>query len=232
MPSPYEIVLGDALGGLHPRLRTYFGAIPEGHVGRGSGVFDTVGTPRRWLWPVLAVLARQGIAFPAWEHDVPFDVENRPARDRRGDVAVTAIRTFRLRGGERAMTDAITADNRGLGGDWRLVDHLGPARRVSASFAARVHDGALELRSTAVSVRVGGVRVRLLRPVSPVVVLTERFDDERGRQHVSITLSMPIFGRIYEYAGFFTYAVEPDTAGTIGSDTVGAEPATTQGDTA
>jgi hypothetical protein len=214
MPSPYEIVLGDALGDLHPRLRTYFGAIPDGRVGRGSGVFETVGTPRRWLWPVLALLSRHGIAFPVWEHDVPFDVENRPARGPRGDVAVTAIRTFRLAGGERAMSDAITADNRGRRGDWRLVDHLGPARRVSASFAARVHDGALQLRSTAVSVRVAGRSVRLLRPVSPVVVLTERFDDERGRQHVSITLGMPMIGRIYEYAGFFTYGIEPDATGT------------------
>jgi hypothetical protein len=46
MPSPYEIVLGDDVARLHPRLGTYFGEIPAGSVGRGQGVFDSVGTPR------------------------------------------------------------------------------------------------------------------------------------------------------------------------------------------
>ena len=53
--SPYELSIGaEVLARLHPRLRTYFGPVPPGHVGRGEGVFTVVGTPRRWLWPVLA----------------------------------------------------------------------------------------------------------------------------------------------------------------------------------
>lgn len=210
MPSPYEIVLGGEVARLHPRLRTYFGEIPAGSVGRGHGVFDTVGTPRRWLWPVLALLARSGVAFPVWQRGVPFEVENRPARDARGDVAVTARRTFRLTGGARVMQDAITADNRGGDGAWRLVDHLGPTRILAAPFDARVRetDGALVLRSTGLSVRVGRARLGILPALAPVVTLTERFDDARDRQHVSIVLTLPVVGRIYEYSGFFGYSIE------------------------
>ncbi|MBE7163154.1 MAG: DUF4166 domain-containing protein, partial [Williamsia herbipolensis] len=69
---------------LHPRLRAYFAAIPPGHVGRGDGVFAVVGTPRRWLWPFLALFARDDVMFPVWERDVPFTVENRPVRVGRG----------------------------------------------------------------------------------------------------------------------------------------------------
>ena len=66
MRSPWEAALGDRLDELDPALRAYFSAIPDGSVGRGSGVFDQVGTPRRWLWPVLAILGRTGIVFPVW----------------------------------------------------------------------------------------------------------------------------------------------------------------------
>jgi hypothetical protein len=61
--SPWEAALGDVLGGLHPRLRGYFAAIPAGHLGVGEGVFATVGTPRRWLWPLLWFFARDGVLF-------------------------------------------------------------------------------------------------------------------------------------------------------------------------
>jgi hypothetical protein len=83
--SPYELIVSaDVLARLHPRLRAYFGPVPVGSVGRGAGTFSVVGTPRRWLWPVLAVFARDAVMFPVWEHDVPFTVENRPVRVGRG----------------------------------------------------------------------------------------------------------------------------------------------------
>ncbi len=54
-------MLGDELEALHPHLSDYFSLIPVGKIGRGRGVFATVGTPRRWLYPVLAVLGRLGV---------------------------------------------------------------------------------------------------------------------------------------------------------------------------
>jgi hypothetical protein len=39
-PSPYQLVIGAGLDGLHPRLGAYFGAIPRGSAGEGSGTFD------------------------------------------------------------------------------------------------------------------------------------------------------------------------------------------------
>ncbi|MFJ2977490.1 DUF4166 domain-containing protein [Curtobacterium sp. NPDC087082] len=75
---------------------------------------------------------------PVWERDVPFTVENRPARVGRGQavqegrVAVRAHRTFRFRSGTCTMVDAITAGPDGL------VDHLGRRGRVSALLRAEV----------------------------------------------------------------------------------------------
>ncbi|MDR6574197.1 hypothetical protein J2X60_002855 [Curtobacterium sp. 320] len=215
--SPYELSTPpDVLTRLHPRLSTYFGAVPPGHVGRGEGVFDVVGTPRRWLWPVLAWFARDAVMFPVWERDVPFTVENRPARVGRGPavqegrVAVRAHRTFRFRSGTRTMVDAITAGPDGL------VDHLGRRGRVSALLRAEVDAhgpdaGALRLVSTRVSFRALGREVRLPGRIAPRVTLVERFDDDADQQRVSLVLSAPLVGTLYRYEGAFRYEIAPDT---------------------
>ncbi|GGL02987.1 hypothetical protein JOE58_002972 [Curtobacterium luteum] len=212
--SPYELSTpADALARLHPRLRTYFGPVPVGHVGRGSGVFDVVGTPRRWLWPLLAWFARDAVMFPVCERNVPFTVENRPVRVGRGpgpgDFAVRAHRTFRFRFGDRTMVDAITAGPDGL------VDHLGRRGRVSARLRAEVPTdgpdaGALRLVSTHVAFRALGREWGLPAVTAPRVTLVERFDDDADLQRVSLVLAMPVLGTLYRYEGAFSYSVVPE----------------------
>jgi len=220
--SPYEAAIPDVLGDLHPRLRLYFSAIPRGSVGWGEGIFRTVGTPRRWVWPVLAILARFGILFPTWQRDVPFTVENRPSEDQRGRPAVAAIRTFRLaeRGSTsrrpRRMVDAITAE-----GDF-LTDRLGVGEPLWARFGARSEAGALLLRSTGVAVRVGARRIPIPRALSPRVTLREAFDESIDQQRVDVTVSLPLVGLVYEYRGVFRYEIRPDRPGSEGSHTATA----------
>ena len=184
MISPWERVLGDDGDRLAPALQRYFAAIAPGDVGRGHGVFTTVGTPRRWLWPVLWLLARDGVVFPVWDRDVPFSVENRstPAG------TVRATRTFHRAHGDLVMVDEVGVTASGL------VDRLGRHGRVSARLTATVVDGRLELRSTGVTVRLGRVRVPL-GMLSPRVTLVER--TEGDHQHVSLVLDAPLIGRLY-----------------------------------
>ena len=201
--SPYELVLGDRLAELHPRLQVYFGGIPNGQLGIGSGSFTVVGTPKRWLWPVLWGLKRQGVLFPVWERDVPFTVVNRPVRDSGDRVAVAAIRTFHLRAGSARMVDAITAEPSGL------VDYLGARRRYIARLSADVVDGELRMTSTRLAVRAGNRELVIPSLLSPTVMLVERFDDVSDRQHVAVTVDAPLLGRLYEYAGSFSYEYRP-----------------------
>ncbi|MBX3099800.1 MAG: DUF4166 domain-containing protein [Salinibacterium sp.] len=179
-------------------LRAYFGDIPHGYVGRGHGVFDVVGTPKRWLWPALALLARDGIVFPVWEHAVPFTVTNRPTVD----GTVRATRVFQFAGGDRTMTDEIGVTSAGL------TDRLGTNGRVSARFDARVVNGRLVLESTGVDLRIGPFLLRW-RVLTPRVSLIERTDGDH--QHVSLRMSLPFVGTLYEYSGSFSYAVEKDS---------------------
>ncbi|CAN5172178.1 hypothetical protein BH11ACT5_BH11ACT5_00280 [soil metagenome] len=196
--SPWERALGREAQGLDPGLRSYCGTIPLGSVGRGEGVFDVVGTPRRWLWPVLSVLALDGIVFPVWEHAVPFTVTNQPTT--RGTVQ--ARRVFHFESGDATMTDEIGITASGL------TDRLGEHGLVSSTLVPSVVGGRLVLRSTGVTLRLGPVRVPL-GVLSPRVTLVERTEGER--QHVSLRLSFPVIGTIYEYAGSFSYRVEKET---------------------
>lgn len=199
--SPYRVAVGDAFDKLHPRLKAYFDGLPAGGHGFGRGVFDTVGTPRRRLWPVLALLARAHVVFPVWEHAVPFTVENTPDATVSGEPSVRAVRVFHFADRRRAMVDEIAVD------DGTIVDTLGRPARVSARFDAAVVDGGLVLTSTAVSFVFGRVRLPLPSLLAPRVVLSERYDDDQDAQRVSITLSLPVVGRLYEYAGTFRYQI-------------------------
>jgi hypothetical protein len=194
MTSPWQLALGGRLQELDPALTTYFSTIPPGMVGRGTGTFDEVGTSRRWLWPIYAVLARAAIAFPVWERDVPFEVLNRP-----GEAAVRATITFAFRRGARVMRHEIRMTRRGL------VDILGTRGRLEAALLPDVVRGGLEVRSRGVRLRIGSARIPI--PFAPRIRLVERRAGER--QRVEFTLTSPLLGEIYRYAGSFDYRIEP-----------------------
>ncbi|TAL42779.1 MAG: DUF4166 domain-containing protein [Salinibacterium sp.] len=194
--SPWVAAFGERRFELHPRLQTYFSQIPDGKVGRGHGTFDTVGTPRRWLWPLFAMLQRAGILFPVWQRDVPFTVVNSPLGSRLGHV-----RIFHLAGGDRTMVDTLTFT------DGELVDLLGHRARVECALDATIVDGGLIFRSTRIRLRLGALKIRVPNGLVRVII-TERYDDARDQQVMSLVMSMPLIGRIYEYGGSFDYDCE------------------------
>ncbi|MFE6736678.1 DUF4166 domain-containing protein [Microbacterium sp. NPDC057650] len=200
MTSPYALALGPHLGELHPTLQAYFSGVGAGQVGIGEGVFDRIGTRRTWLAPFLRLLQRRGVLIAGWHAGIPFRVENRVVAGR-----ATAARMLRLPGGSWTMHDRVS-----LAPSGHLIDELGEPVTVSASFKASVVDGAVVLRSRAVGLRVGRLRLRVPRILSPVVRLREAHDSATGTQRVEVTIDGPLIGRVYEYGGTFAYRIEED----------------------
>ena len=190
--SPWHEALGDDFMSLHPRLRPYFDTIPEGAAGRGEGVFDLVGTPRRWLWPILSFLAIDHVLFPAWDRDLPFRVRNTYQ-----DGRVIGLRRFEFPVRARTMTDSIGWES------GQLVDRLGRRGSVKVGFRVSVVDGGLVLESD--WIRLGGLRMP--KVLAPRVRLEETWDATAGRQRVSFVMVHPLLGRLYEYSGLFDYRV-------------------------
>lgn len=200
--SPYLRALGEQRPGLHPALHAYFSPVPRGSVGVGEGVFERVGTPRRWLWPALRMLQNGGAVLAGWHEQVPFTIRNRTIAGR-----AVSVRTLHLPGGDWVMKDVVTARTGG-----RVVDQIGEPTALAVAFDVAVDEHALILRSRAVGVRIASVRLRVPQLVAPVVRLRESAEKQAGLQRVEVTVDMPLIGRIYEYAGTFTYRVEEESA--------------------
>ncbi|GLI28172.1 hypothetical protein ARHIZOSPH14_24140 [Agromyces rhizosphaerae] len=189
-------MLGEDFARLHPQLRRYFGAIPRGFEGVGSGSFREAGLRVRVLRPMFAVLGRRRIAFAERGTEVPFRVRNRSGPD----GMRVAARTFHFSGATREMSDVIRVE-RG-----RLVDRIGTDGEIEVELALRVTNGRLLMRSRRLALRVLGLRL----PLPPFVTVTlEESAGERGVQQVVLRIVAPLVGEIYGYAGTFTYAHRP-----------------------
>lgn len=199
--SPYQRALGDRLSELHPKTAWYFRTIPEGHVGVGRGVFTSAGSRHRWLRPAFRIAEALGVAFAGWERDVPFRIENRTI----GGAAV-AVRYFELPGRTWTMPDIVA-----LGPNGVLRNAIGPHRTVVCTFDIDVRDGAVVLTVRRVGMRFGRLRLTAPRFLRPRIGLVERWDDEQQRHHVNMTIDAPLLGRVYEYTGFFEYAIESES---------------------
>lgn len=194
--APWASALGDRVDELTPALQAYFGGVPFGAHGIGEGVFTRVGTPRRLLWPLLAVLGRWNVVWPVWQSEVAFTIVNVPTPH-----GLVSVRRFRFAGGDRTMTDRIVWTTRGL------RQRLGAGERIVAELHVQPEEGGLRITSSRVGVRMLGLRFSLPVGWAPRIEVHERTLAD-GRQHVSLTLDLPVVGRAYEYAGAFDYRVE------------------------
>ena len=185
--SLWERAAGEGYVELAPELRTYFRDLPAGSIGVGDGVFERVGTPRRWLWPALAIAGALGIIWPCWEVDVPFRVINRSVEHDR-----TARREFHFRSGTRTMVDRISP-----GPDGTVIDRLGRGGLLSVRLRTSIVDGGVSLLSE--RVRLLGVPMPLRIGISEVA--------QGGRQRVELQVTAAGIGRVYEYAGVFQYRI-------------------------
>jgi hypothetical protein len=194
MASVYQRVLGSRFDALDAGLRAYFGELPPGAVGRGSGTYEVAGSRYRWLAPGLAWLATREVLFPEYGHGIPFTVENRADGD-----AVRARRTFAFPRVTRVMVDEMTVV------DGVLHDRLGRRGGLEVELLLDVVDGGLRMRSGRQWLHVGPLRMRL--PALVRVTLAE--SAQPAGQHVDVRLTAPLLGEVFRYAGSFTYSVRP-----------------------
>ncbi|WP_242088600.1 DUF4166 domain-containing protein [Microbacterium lacticum] len=210
--SVYERVLGDRIDKLDAGLRRYFGALPEGCVGVGHGVFEVAGSRVRVLWPVWRFLAWRGVLLPERGCDVPFSVVNTA----HADGSLTAARTVRFGARRRVMVDRMSVERRAL------VDRIGRRGGLEVALDVRVEGGALRLQSRRIALRLRRVRVPLGR-LAEVTVIERAAPAPAGgegdtaadapRQAVDVRIRMPLLGEVFRYAGTFTYsAFAGDTA--------------------
>ena len=165
--SPWVEALGPRFERLHPRLRAYFGTIPAGSIGYGRGTFARVGSPRRWLRPILVLLAAEGILYPVWAANVAFRIRNEP-----GPSRVEARRRFDFAAAPWTMRDVVSIE-RGM-----LVDRLGRHGILSVTLQAEA--GPVDLDASAP----GDVRDEFEKLVQAMERMTaEQIDEATDEVH-------------------------------------------------
>jgi hypothetical protein len=69
------------------------------------------------------------------------------------------------------------------------------------------------MSSTSLRVRIGRKSLPIPKLVAPRVALVERFDDATDLQRVAVTVDLPLIGRLFYYAGAFSYEIKPSNGG-------------------
>ena len=192
--SVYQRVLGQQFALLDPSLQTYFGPIPPGEAGVGTGVYEVAGSRIRMLRPVLSMMARRNVLFPEYGELVAFTVTNTAG----ADGTLSAVRTFAFPQRVRVMEDTMSV----VGGG--LVDRLGRRRGLEVGIRLSVVEGGLRMQSTRLALWIRSVRVPL--PRIAVMQLDERTDPaDPSRQRVDVRITAPLLGEVFRYTGSFTY---------------------------
>lgn len=198
--SVYERALGGDFARLDRALQTYFGAIPLGSEGIGTGIYDDAGyRGPRWLRPAMTFLAWRGIMFPDAAVGVPFRIVNSPEPH----GALLGQRDFDFPRGRRRMVDAMTPGRPG-----EIVDRLGCRGELEVRLRPAIDGGGMRLRSVAIALRAGGMRLPL-PPVASVEV-RERVDPGNPRrQRVDVSVRTWLLGEVFRYRGSFSYRIRP-----------------------
>lgn len=194
----YQRALGGEFSALDPRLQKYFGPIPHGWVGRGSGVYSIAGSRYRLLRPALALFAWRHTLFPEYGQNVPFAITNAPGTD----GSLSAVRTFLFPHRTRVMEDTMTVH------DGELHDRLGKRRGLDVTIELSAVSGGLRMTSTGLAIDLGRIRIPL--PPAATMTLDERANPtDPTRQHVDVRITSPIVGEVFRYTGTFTYNLVP-----------------------
>ncbi|MDN8547607.1 DUF4166 domain-containing protein [Microbacterium sp. NM3R9] len=209
--SVYRRALGARFVLLDPLLQRYFGPVPPGSTGVGHGVFEHAGyRGPRWLRPLMVIFAAAEVMFPDAASNVPFTVENTPGPG----TSLRGVRLFRFPNRARRMVDAMTASRGG-----EVVDRVGRGGLLEVRLRPEVTRGGMRLRSVALALRAG--RLRLPLPPMASVVVDERVDRvDPARQRVDGRVSMWPVGEIFRYRGSFTYRIQS----AVGNPSAGVVP--------
>ena len=199
--SVYQALLGDRIELLQPELSHYVGGAARGEAGLGRGVYEFAGPSKTWLVPLFAAIARADALFGERGRGVGLTVVNVPHADAHGRLCLSSTRSFAFAEVTRTMQDTMLAGRDGL-----LHDFLGKTRLLEVSLRLSVTpEGWLRMRSVGTWLWLGRVRIPVPWIFSARVDLLERWDAETASQRVDVTLTHPVFGRVFEYRGSFVY---------------------------
>lgn len=203
--SVYQQAMGADFQALQPELQEYFSLTPgSGFYGLGTGRFDVVGCPQRWLRPLLALSAAEEAFFPEYGENIPFEVQNHAHADPFGRPSLTTVRTIQFPAADRIFQDTTSLTPRGL------VDYLGRRRRLATDLHPEVGPGR-SLRAISTSSRFFGGNLRLGLPggLDATAYMEQKWDPASNQHRIQVKVLHRVLGVLLVYSGGFDYRLVP-----------------------
>lgn len=200
MKSIYERALGDAFDDLHPKMQERFGFTSEDGVAAiGRGTMEYVRNGGVYTLPFLTVGASMNTMFPEENTAVPFTIRNYAFEDAYGRETITWLRTFQMPKERRFDAAMIYSEERD-----RIVDYLGKRHHLAVDIDLAVSDeGGIEITTGAQRLYAFGKGLDFPLLLSATANVHEWYDDTAGTYRISVAVTNPIMGLVFEYSGSF-----------------------------
>lgn len=185
-----------------------------------DGVFTVAGS----RFGRLSVLARpvvgSGLLVTRFARDVPFRIEAASTRTSSGRAVLATVREFRFPGATQYVRDRLFAP----GHPGLVQNALGDRGRVEMlEHCSVTQDGALRMRTRAVRLRFGRLRIPLRGPLRVDVDLIDGWDEVHRRRTIDMRATSPLAGTVLEYRGWYRYAPGTTAAVTDGDGAAGSD---------
>lgn len=200
MQALFERALGDDWAALHPRLRDRYGLVTDDdHVAVGRGAMRELRRSALAI-PLLTLTAVDDFLFPEAGRDVAFSITSEPFVDERGNEALALRREFET-APPRTLVDTLRWNPaRGC-----ITDLFGRRGLVAADVHVTVDDRDLILSVGAQWLRAGGRYLHLPGPLAARGSIRDAFDEADGRFRATASITSPILGEVFGYAGHFEH---------------------------
>ena len=215
--------LGEDAERLHPeilaQMRIEADPAGPGH-DSADGVFAVAGS----RFGRISVLGRPvvgpGLLVTRFARDVPFRIETVSAPRSSGRSMLVTVREFRFRGATQFVRDRLFA----TGHPGLVQNALGDRGRVEMlEHCSVTKDGALRMRTRAVRLRFGRLRIPLRGLLRVEVDLVDGWDEARRRRTIDMRATSPLVGTVLEYRGWYRYASATTAALPAKDDAAGTD---------
>jgi hypothetical protein len=165
-----------------------------------EGAMDQIWSVR-WVKPLLRLLAKWDMLFPEDATDVPTTMLISIGRDRRGRLCHHWNRTFQLPHSTRRFNAHIVWEpSRG----W-TAERTGPFGCIEAAWRLKVvPPNVLEVMGSVKALHIGRFRLPIPRFLQlDALAVDTAHPERRDTLHCDLSMSSPVFGRLFGYHGTF-----------------------------
>lgn len=199
MTSIYETLLGESYHQLHPRLQQRY-AITEEYSFTGEGRMDEITEGSAAVRLFLKVAAKFRMFFSERGTEVPFIIQNKAEKDKKGKIFVRWNRMF-LFGEKKRYFHAVMYLNEKQD---EIIDYFGEPHLLVSTLTFHVDaKGAMHISSKKQWFYLWGMKIPLPKFLYGQAKIIESYDEELECYRIHVQVQNPLLGPLFSYKGTF-----------------------------